>query len=141
MQDELFLFLVGGVKQVLQICALVCEGGGIIPVLAMERGGCWLHLGLKMHGRELRVGIRKVLEGILDRCQNASHLRFLLGRLLNPYANWWGCIDSSRLNDHLTLSFLNGAGRCRLIYGRPTHYRPGSPATDGALPLKGCRVL
>ena len=37
MQDKLFLFLVGGVKQVLQICALVCEGGGIIPVLAMER--------------------------------------------------------------------------------------------------------
>ena len=67
MQDELFFFLFWGVKQVLQICALVSKGGGIIPVLAMERGGSRLHLGLKMHSRELRVGIRKVLEGILDR--------------------------------------------------------------------------
>jgi hypothetical protein len=45
----------------------VCERGAIEPVLAMERSGSWLHLSLKMHGRELRVGIRKVLEGILDR--------------------------------------------------------------------------
>lgn len=67
MQDKLFFFLFGGVKEVLQICALVSKGGGIKPVLAMERGGSRLHLGLKMHGRELRVGIRQVLEGILDR--------------------------------------------------------------------------
>jgi hypothetical protein len=66
MQDELFLFLFRGVKQVLQICALVCERGAIKPVLAIESSGSWLHLGLKMHSRELRVGIRKVLEGILD---------------------------------------------------------------------------
>ena len=112
MQDEFFLFLFRGVKQVLQVCALVCERGAIKPVLAMERSGCWLHLGLKMHSRELRVGIRKVLEGILDRGQNVSHLRFLMKRLLNSDATGWWCIDSSWLNDHLALSFLHSAGCC-----------------------------